>query len=178
MASASPDPKIPTGVLPADTGKHSCTSLPLPNRRVQQDLAKSNPERQPETGTAQPEANSVQPEVDAAQPEVDSEQPDGGAGNDTYIVDNAADVVTESLNQGIDTVRASVSYTLTNNVENLVLTGNALNGFGNDLNNTITISSNNNNLIHNGNKEIWSDLLGTILPRTKTDMFKVLGKPY
>lgn len=83
----------------------------------------------------------------------------GGAGNDTYIVDNS-DIVTESLNQGIDTVRASVSYTLTNNVENLVLTGNALNGFGNDLNNTITGNIGNNFISAKGGNDIVNAGLG------------------
>lgn len=51
----------------------------------------------------------------------------GGAGNDTYLVGAAyqynttADIVVEQANEGIDTVRAaSYSYTLTDNVENLV----------------------------------------------------------
>ena len=46
----------------------------------------------------------------------------GGAGNDTYIVDNVGDVVTEALNNGIDTVQSSASFTLGANVENLTLT--------------------------------------------------------
>lgn len=62
----------------------------------------------------------------------------GGAGDDTYVVDNAADVVTENANEGTDTVQASINYTLGLNVENLTLTGIALNGTGNALNNTIT----------------------------------------
>ncbi|HEV6964218.1 calcium-binding protein, partial [Roseateles sp.] len=63
----------------------------------------------------------------------------GGAGNDTYVVDNAGDVVIESSGGGTDSVHASVSYTLTANVENLQLTGSAnLSGTGNALDNQIT----------------------------------------
>ena len=64
----------------------------------------------------------------------------GGLGDDVYIVDNVGDVVTEYLGQGAaDTVRASVSYTLSAYVENLVLTGSSnIDGTGNDLDNTIT----------------------------------------
>ncbi len=65
----------------------------------------------------------------------------GGAGDDTYYVDNAGDVVTENASEGTDTVHASVDYTLTANVENLVLEGAALNGTGNDLGNSITGNS-------------------------------------
>lgn len=71
----------------------------------------------------------------------------GGAGNDLYIVDSIRDVVVEGANQGIDTVRSSVNHTLTNNVENLSLTGNShINGTGNALNNVIT-GNNGNNLL-------------------------------
>jgi len=63
----------------------------------------------------------------------------GGAGNDLYVVDAAGDVVVELADEGLDTVQASVSYTLGANVENLVLTGAAtLNGTGNALANSIT----------------------------------------
>ncbi|MEN8274388.1 putative Ig domain-containing protein [Acinetobacter seifertii] len=62
----------------------------------------------------------------------------GGKGDDTYIVDSTADVVSESVNEGTDTVQSSVTYTLVNNVENLTLTGTtAINGTGNALNNVI-----------------------------------------
>jgi Ca2+-binding RTX toxin-like protein len=63
----------------------------------------------------------------------------GGAGDDTYTVDDAGDVVTEAANEGLDTVRASVSFTLGENVERLVLTGTAgIAGTGNALANALT----------------------------------------
>lgn len=69
----------------------------------------------------------------------------GGPGNDTYYVDNAGDVVTESINAGVDLVNSSISYVLPTNVENLALTGSLpINGTGNSLGNTITGNSGNN----------------------------------
>jgi Ca2+-binding RTX toxin-like protein len=62
----------------------------------------------------------------------------GGTGNDLYVVDNAGDVVTELSGQGTDTVSSSISYTLGDNVENLILTGSALDGTGNALDNVLT----------------------------------------
>ena len=63
----------------------------------------------------------------------------GSAANNVYIVDNASDLIAETLNGGIDTVRSSVSYILPANVENLTLSGSAaINGTGNALANTIT----------------------------------------
>jgi trimeric autotransporter adhesin len=74
----------------------------------------------------------------------------GGAGNDTYLVDSAGDTVTENANQGNDTVFASVSFTLSANVENLILQGGAdLQGYGNALTNVI-YGNGGNNLIDGG----------------------------
>ena len=71
----------------------------------------------------------------------------GGAGNDTYIVDNTGDVVTENANEGTDTVISSVTYSLPTNVENLILIGgNPIIGTGNTLANVLTGNSANNTL--------------------------------
>src|SRR5690606_20249984 len=69
----------------------------------------------------------------------------GGAGDDIYIVDSIYDVVSENSNQGIDVVYASVSHTLSNNVENLTLTGESnIDATGNTLSNLIIGNSGNN----------------------------------
>jgi Ca2+-binding RTX toxin-like protein len=73
----------------------------------------------------------------------------GGAGNDRYYVDSAADAVHEYSGEGIDTVRAYVSWTLAVSpyVENLVLEGaEAINGTGNVLDNVLTGNAANNTL--------------------------------
>ena len=71
----------------------------------------------------------------------------GANGNDTYIVDDANDVVTEIVDGGIDTVRSGISYLLGAHVENLVLTGAAaLDGTGNALNNLLMGNAGSNHL--------------------------------
>jgi Ca2+-binding RTX toxin-like protein len=60
----------------------------------------------------------------------------GGSGNDQYLVDNEADLVTEQIAEGTDTVVTAKTYTLGANVENLTLTDAAdVDGTGNELNN-------------------------------------------
>ncbi len=49
----------------------------------------------------------------------------GTSGDDTFVVDFDLDTVAESTNGGSDTIQSSVSYSLPNNVERLVLTGKA-----------------------------------------------------
>jgi Ca2+-binding RTX toxin-like protein len=78
----------------------------------------------------------------------------GLAGNDTYTVNNAGDVVVENPSEGTDLVNASISYILTDNFENLTLTGSAnLNGTGNNLNNSLTGNTGNNILTGNAGND-------------------------
>ena len=82
---------------------------------------------------------------------------EGGEGFDIYIVDNSGDIVFEdsTIPNEIDEVASSVSYTLPNKVEGLILTESratpispvkALNGTGNSLSNTIYGNSASNTL--------------------------------
>ncbi|GJD37598.1 M10 family metallopeptidase [Methylobacterium bullatum] len=61
----------------------------------------------------------------------------GLAGNDTYLVDNGRDMVVERAGQGTDYVRSTVSYALGENVEHLILMGDAARATGNDLANAL-----------------------------------------
>ncbi|MEW6313433.1 MAG: putative Ig domain-containing protein, partial [Pseudomonadota bacterium] len=65
----------------------------------------------------------------------------GGLGNDTYYVDGS-DTIVENAGEGSDTVYSSSTFTLSDNVENLVLTGIFnISATGNALNNSITGNS-------------------------------------
>jgi len=70
----------------------------------------------------------------------------GYAGNDTYYVDSASDIVIEDADAGIDTVYSGGDYTLGDNVENLYLEGTATSGTGNTLDNEILGNGNDNTL--------------------------------
>ena len=71
----------------------------------------------------------------------------GGLGNDTYVVENAGDRVFEQVDEGIDTVQSTITYTLADNVENLTLTGSvAIDGTGNELDNSLLGNSASNTL--------------------------------
>ena len=107
----------------------------------------------------------------------------GGPGNDTYFVDNIGDIVTESspsdlalasarvarprlgyepnpdidaddIGDNVDEVIATISYTLTDFVENLTLDGaEDIDGTGNDLDNTV-IGNSGDNTLTTGSGEI------------------------
>ncbi|MEI7474781.1 MAG: calcium-binding protein, partial [bacterium] len=72
----------------------------------------------------------------------------GGLGNDTYIVDELGDSVYETINAGIDKIKTNlINYTLASNVENLEMTGTlGVKATGNELSNTITVTSGNNTI--------------------------------
>jgi serralysin len=63
----------------------------------------------------------------------------GGAGDDSYVVDNPGDTVSEEGGSGTDTVRSALAFALGLGLENLILTGSAaVAGTGNGLNNQLT----------------------------------------
>ncbi len=72
----------------------------------------------------------------------------GGTGNDSYTIDSTTDTITEYSNQGTDTVNSSVSYTLGNNLEDMILSSGSsgISGTGNNLDNNISTSDANNSL--------------------------------
>lgn len=85
----------------------------------------------------------------------------GGTGDDTYVVDNPGDKVTENANEGFDTVRSSVAYTLPSNVENLLLVGAAaINGTGNGAANAVFGNAQANNLTGAGGNDLLQGLDG------------------
>ncbi len=62
----------------------------------------------------------------------------GGTGDDTYVVLDSQDAPVEYAGQGHDVVQSAVSWTLTANIEDLILTGSAnTSGTGNALDNNI-----------------------------------------
>ena len=74
----------------------------------------------------------------------------GEDGDDTYIVDNSDDRVIEAFGGGFDTVASTVDYTLSRNVEQLILQGeDPIRGTGNALDNVI-IGNNANNILDGG----------------------------
>ncbi|HWQ37442.1 MAG TPA: putative Ig domain-containing protein [Burkholderiales bacterium] len=85
----------------------------------------------------------------------------GGPGNDTYYVDDAADVVVENPAEGTDLVYSTVSYTLTSEVENLTLAGEAaISGIGNSLDNVLLGNAASNTLSGGAGNDILDGAAG------------------
>ncbi len=79
----------------------------------------------------------------------------GGIGDDTYFVDNIYDKIVEYENEGIDTVKSTLNYTLSKNLENLVLlTETNLNGTGNSADNQLCGNNGNNILSGLGGNDV------------------------
>jgi trimeric autotransporter adhesin len=96
----------------------------------------------------------------------------GGTGNDEYTLDEAGDVIVEASGQGVDTVVVDFTtpaFTLSNNLENLILSDNADDGKGGALDGTG--NSLNNKIEGNGNANRLTGLLGndTLDGRAGTD---------
>ena len=86
----------------------------------------------------------------------------GGDADDTYYVDDGADLVVEGpgLGQGFDTVYATATYTVPENVEVLILeeSGGAIDAHGNDQPNTIVGNASVNVLTGGaGNDMFWGE---------------------
>ncbi len=79
----------------------------------------------------------------------------GDAGNDTYIIRNATDVIIEQNSSSTETdiVFSYVDWTLGQNLENLTLLDTAQKGSGNARNNVITGNGNNNTLFGRGGND-------------------------
>jgi Ca2+-binding RTX toxin-like protein len=83
----------------------------------------------------------------------------GGADDDFYYVNTTGDQVQEDAVPGYDTVVSTVTYTLSDNVEKLVLTGNgSIDGTGNSGSNFILGSFGDNSLDGGGGSDAFAFL--------------------
>lgn len=83
-------------------------------------------------------------------------------GNDTYVVDDAGDVVVEATGAGTDLVRTTLaSHTMAANVENLAYTGvGNFTGTGNGLANIIDGGAGNDTLSGDGGNDVLNGNAG------------------
>jgi Ca2+-binding RTX toxin-like protein len=99
----------------------------------------------------------------------------GGSGDDTFVVDSAADIVSDD--SGTDEVQSSISYTLVDGVENLLLTGTGdLAGTGNEVDNLITGNGGNNTL--QGNTTYGLNEIDTLTGGAGNDLFALASATY
>ena len=100
----------------------------------------------------------------------------GGSGDDLYVVDNIADRIIENAGAGTDTVRASVTWTLGDNLENLTLSGSgAINGAGNAGNNILTGNPGANTLLGGAGDDLYLVAPGDTVSETNGGGTDVLG---
>lgn len=87
---------------------------------------------------------------------------EGGAGDDTLIVDSADTLLIENGgSEGYDTVQSTVSYTLSENVEQLILLGKKnINGIGNDDQSDLVGNKGKNTLSALGGNDILDGMKG------------------
>ena len=98
----------------------------------------------------------------------------GGLGNDTYIVDNVGDTAVENDNAGTDTIKSSVTFSLSNFLENLTLTGSgSINGTGNALSNFLSGTTGNNILNGLAGRDVLQGLAGndTLTDNTDSNLY-------
>jgi Ca2+-binding RTX toxin-like protein len=85
----------------------------------------------------------------------------GGEGNDIYVIDDEGDSIVEKNGEGVDWARSSVSFVLSENVEDLDLTGDDdIAGMGNDVDNIINGNSGDNLIQGLGGKDKLSGFGG------------------
>lgn len=90
-----------------------------------------------------------------------ADQMNGMTGNDTYVVDNLGDEITDS--SGIDMVMTYINHTLGTTIENLRFMGtNSLNGTGNNLNNVVWMNIG-DNVVDGGNDTLFGGVQGDTL---------------
>ncbi|MDQ0463479.1 Ca2+-binding RTX toxin-like protein [Caulobacter ginsengisoli] len=97
----------------------------------------------------------------------------GGLGDDTFYVDDAGDTTVEASGQGTDTVRATATFTLAANIENLIQDGSGnIDATGNGLANTLTGNGGNNSLDGGAGDDIIKAGLGadTLIGGTGNDI--------
>jgi Ca2+-binding RTX toxin-like protein len=97
----------------------------------------------------------------------------GGIGNDVYIVGEAGDVVVENAGEGLDAVLSSIDYTLGANVENLDLTGSAISGTGNELDNRISGNGLTNILTGGAGNDVFVAEMNDVLTSSKLGAISV-----
>lgn len=85
----------------------------------------------------------------------------GGTGDDVYVIDSTGDVVTENADEGVDTIRTAMNWTLAAHLENLHFTGTSgYIGYGNSLNNYFLGNSGNNQFFGYDGNDIFDGATG------------------